>query len=86
MSLKIIPFIFLSFFGMIVIVMGIYLFYAVNDIEQLKVTQNSNRMKIKDLCQESLSIKNTLRTFMDGRNILLQKFEKVQSLLAKVPE
>ena len=50
----------LTLFAILVIAMGISLLFSMDEIEKLKLTQDSNRIAIKDLCQESLSIKNTM--------------------------
>ena len=60
MLTKLLPFIILTLFAILVIAMGISLLFSMDEIEKLKLTQDSNRIAIKDLCQESLSIKNTM--------------------------
>ncbi len=71
------PFIILPLFAILVIAMGISLLFSMDEIEKLKLTQDSNRIAIKDLCQESLSIKNTMRTFSSESASLHNKYHSV---------
>ena len=71
------PFIILTLFAIIVIAMGISLLFSMDEVEKLKLTQDSNRIAIKDLCQESLSIKNTMRTFSSESASLHNKYHSV---------
>lgn len=71
------PFIILTLFAILVIAMGISLLFSMDEIEKLKLTQDSNRIAIKDLCQESLSIKNTMRTFSSESASLHNKYHSV---------
>ena len=48
MLTKLLPFIILT--AILVIAMGISLLFSMNEIEKLKLTQDSNRIAIKDLC------------------------------------
>ena len=77
MLTKLLPFIILTLFAILVIAMGISLLFSMDEIEKLKLTQNSNRIAIKDLCQESLSIKNTMRTFSSESASLHNKYHSV---------
>ena len=77
MLTKLLPFIILTLFAMLVIAMGISLLFSMDEIEKLKLTQDSNRIAIKDLCQESLSIKNTMRTFSSESTSLHNKYHSV---------
>ena len=74
MLTKLLPFIILTLFAILVIAMGISLLFSMDEIEKLKLTQDSNRIAIKDLCQESLSIKNTMRTFSSESASLHNKY------------
>ena len=68
----------LTLFAILVIAMGISLLFSMDEIEKLKLlTQDSNRIAIKDLCQESLSIKNTMRTFSSESASLHNKYHSV---------
>ena len=77
MLTKLLPFIILTLFAILVIAMGISLLFSMDEIEKLKLTQDSNRIAIKDLCQESLSIKNTMRTFSSESASLNNKYHSV---------
>lgn len=77
MLTKLLPFIILTLFAILVIAMGISLLFSMDEIEKLKLTQDSNRIAIKDLCQESLSIKNTMRTFSSESASLHNKYHSV---------
>ena len=77
MLTKLLPFIILTLFAILVIAMGISLLFSMEEIEKLKLTQDSNRIAIKDLCQESLSIKNTMRTFSSESASLHNKYHSV---------
>ena len=77
MLTKLLPFIILTLFAILVIAMGISLLFSMDEIEKLKLTQDSNRVAIKDLCQESLSIKNTMRTFSSESASLHNKYHSV---------
>ena len=77
MLTKLLPFIILTLFAILVIAMGISLLFSMDEIEKLKLTQDSNPIAIKDLCQESLSIKNTMRTFSSESASLLNKYHSV---------
>ena len=77
MLTKLLPFIILTLFSILVIAMGISLLFSMDEIEKLKLTQDSNRIAIKDLCQESLSIKNTMRTFSSESASLHNKYHSV---------
>ena len=77
MLTKLLPFIILILFAILVIAMGISLLFSMDEIEKLKLTQDSNRIAIKDLCQESLSIKNTMRTFSSESASLHNKYHSV---------
>ena len=77
MLTKLLPFIILTLFAILVIAMGISLLFSMDEIEKLKLTQESNRIAIKDLCQESLSIKNTMRTFSSESASLHNKYHSV---------
>ena len=67
----------LTLFAILVIAMGISLLFSMDEIEKLKLTQDSNRIAIKDLCQESLSIKNTMRIFSSESASLHNKYHSV---------
>ena len=77
MLTKLLPFIILTLFAILVIAMGMSLLFSMDEIEKLKLTQDSNRIAIKDLCQESLSIKNTMRTFSSESASLHNKYHSV---------
>ena len=77
MLTKLLPFIILTLFAILVIAMGISLLFSMDEIEKLKLTQDSNRIAIKDLCQESLSIKSTMRTFSFESASLHNKYHSV---------
>ena len=77
MLTKLLPFIILTLFAILVIAMGISLLFSMDEIEKLKLTQDSNRIAIKDLCQESLLIKNTMRTFSSESASLHNKYHSV---------
>ena len=77
MLTKLLPFIILTLFAILVIAMGISLLFSMDEIEKLKLTHDSNRIAIKDLCQESLSIKNTMRTFSSESASLHNKYHSV---------
>ena len=77
MLTKLLPFIILTLFAILVIAMRISLLFSMDEIEKLKLTQDSNRIAIKDLCQESLSIKNTMRTFSSESASLHNKYHSV---------
>lgn len=77
MLTKLLPFIILTLFAILVIAMGISLLFSMDEIEKLKLTQDSNLIAIKDLCQESLSIKNTMRTFSSESASLHNKYHSV---------
>ena len=77
MLTKLLPFIILTLFAILVIAMGISLLFSMEEIEKLKLTQDSNRIAVKDLCQVSLSIKNTMRTFSSESESLHNKYQSV---------
>lgn len=79
MLTKLLPFIILTLFAILVIAMGISVLFSMDEIENLKITQDSNRIVLKDLCQVSLSIKSTMRTFSSESEALLNKYRSTLS-------
>jgi hypothetical protein len=61
--------------------MGILLFYSIDDIELLRIDQDSNKLNLKDLYQVSLTLTNQLKAFQNNNDDIKQSIGELKQLI-----
>ena len=78
---KLIQFLFLAMCCVALTTMGILLFYSIDDIELLRIDQDSNKLNLKDLYQVSLTLTNQLKAFQNNNDDIKQSIGELKQLI-----